>query len=108
MFFFLMIRRPPRSPPFPYATLFRSHDPPRQGNELAEGQKSTDVMHLCIKPPPLRQLSWLAEGGWLDAKMHDIRALLAFRQFVALAGWVVGSEERRVGKRGRSRWAPDH
>jgi len=36
---------------------------------------------------PLRQLSWLAEGGLLDAKMHDIRALLAFRQFVALAGW---------------------
>ena len=38
---------------------------------------------------PLRQLSWLAEGGWLDAKMHDIRALLAFRQFFALAGWVM-------------------
>src|SRR5260370_16853990 len=73
MFFFLMIRRPPRSPPFPYATLFRSHDPSRQGNELAEGQKSTDVMHLCIKPPPLRQPSRLAEGGGLDAKMHDIR-----------------------------------
>ena len=41
---------------------------------------------------PLRQLSWLAEGGWLDAKMHDIRALLAFRQFVALAGWGHGSK----------------
>jgi len=36
---------------------------------------------------PFRQLCWRAEGGWLDAKMHDIRALLAFRQFVALAGW---------------------
>src|SRR3712207_9089388 len=24
VFFFLMIRRPPRSPPFPYTTLFRS------------------------------------------------------------------------------------
>src|SRR2546427_1180473 len=24
LFFFLMIRRPPRSPPFPYTTLFRS------------------------------------------------------------------------------------
>src|SRR3712207_8083406 len=26
MFFFLMIRRPPRSTLFPYTTLFRSHD----------------------------------------------------------------------------------
>src|SRR3712207_9425241 len=32
-FFFLMIRRPPRSTLFPYTTLFRSraHRPPRQG-----------------------------------------------------------------------------
>src|SRR5688572_30933667 len=28
-FFFLMIRRPPRSTLFPYTTLFRSRDPPR-------------------------------------------------------------------------------
>src|SRR2546429_5484455 len=27
-FFFLMIRRPPRSTLFPYTTLFRSHPPP--------------------------------------------------------------------------------
>src|SRR3989449_6389777 len=29
MFFFLMIRRPPRSTLFPYTTLFRSHHGPR-------------------------------------------------------------------------------
>src|SRR3712207_7050588 len=29
-FFFLMIRRPPRSTLFPYTTLFRSHVPPQQ------------------------------------------------------------------------------
>src|SRR5215204_2774164 len=29
IFFFLMIRRPPRSTLFPYTTLFRSHDPHR-------------------------------------------------------------------------------
>src|SRR3954465_11081935 len=28
LFFFLMIRRPPRSPPFPYTTLFRSWSSP--------------------------------------------------------------------------------
>src|SRR5437588_12292866 len=36
LFFFLMIRRPPRSTLFPYTTLFRSlrADPPRVGDEL--------------------------------------------------------------------------
>src|SRR2546422_5987972 len=36
-FFFLMIRRPPRSTLFPYTTLFRSpfHDPVRLAEELA-------------------------------------------------------------------------
>src|SRR3712207_7590899 len=36
MFFFLMIRRPPRSTLFPYTTLFRSHDVvyPRSHKEL--------------------------------------------------------------------------
>src|SRR2546426_9325997 len=29
LFFFLMIRRPPRSTLFPYTTLFRSHEPRR-------------------------------------------------------------------------------
>src|SRR5215208_7388636 len=31
LFFFLMIRRPPRSTLFPYTTLFRSAGPPRRG-----------------------------------------------------------------------------
>src|SRR3712207_8843337 len=31
MFFFLMIRRPPRSTLFPYTTLFRSREIPRPG-----------------------------------------------------------------------------
>src|SRR3989454_9235396 len=30
LFFFLMIRRPPRSTLFPYTTLFRSREPPRR------------------------------------------------------------------------------
>src|SRR5688572_32426890 len=35
-FFFLMIRRPPRSTLFPYTTLFRSHPPCRERGDLAE------------------------------------------------------------------------
>src|SRR5256884_7378884 len=33
-FFFLMIRRPPRSTLFPYTTLFRSHDADGGGDDL--------------------------------------------------------------------------
>src|SRR3712207_7016889 len=36
-FFFLMIRRPPRSTLFPYTTLFRSAQPPRDGDADVEG-----------------------------------------------------------------------
>src|SRR6266508_3712619 len=41
-FFFLMIRRPPRSTLFPYTTLFRSHD--RPATDLAD-------RHLGIRIP---------------------------------------------------------
>src|SRR5260221_3868074 len=44
LFFFLMIRRPPRSTLFPYTTLFRS---------LPSVQLHT---HLAHQPPPVRQV----------------------------------------------------
>src|SRR6266849_8567463 len=37
-FFFLMIRRPPRSTLFPYTTLFRSWPAPPGGREVQAGQ----------------------------------------------------------------------
>src|SRR3712207_9278848 len=55
LFFFLMIRRPPRSTLFPYTTLFRSnpHQPRRQFNEasiseLAASLKSTGLIQPVI------------------------------------------------------------
>src|SRR2546426_3074189 len=42
-FFFLMIRRPPRSTLFPYTTLFRSHRNPRvRANRLAKRRSLPD------------------------------------------------------------------
>src|SRR5687768_18066180 len=38
LIFFLMIRRPPRSTPFPYTTLFRSRDRIRGRPESAKGR----------------------------------------------------------------------
>src|SRR2546425_5496799 len=48
-FFFLMIRRPPRSTLFPYTTLFRSHpvarSVPRRAGSLPAGASAGDVRH---------------------------------------------------------------
>src|SRR3989449_9293662 len=41
-FFFLMIRRPPRSTLFPYTTLFRSHLLPAERQELARQVRRPD------------------------------------------------------------------
>src|SRR5256885_14166680 len=51
-FFFLMIRRPPRSTLFPYTTLFRSRGRPRgrRGGEGAHRQH----LPLLLRPRPAR------------------------------------------------------
>src|SRR5256886_16942503 len=46
VFFFLMIRRPPRSTLFPYTTLFRSLD--RFGPPPAEAEQLFDIVHLRV------------------------------------------------------------
>src|SRR3712207_7578385 len=46
-FFFLMIRRPPRSTLFPYTTLFRSRPPLRRGDSL----HSVHPVRMTEKPP---------------------------------------------------------
>src|SRR3712207_8966858 len=51
VFFFLMIRRPPRSTLFPYTTLFRSND--RPGNPaLAEAEASLRAEGLDVLTVP--------------------------------------------------------
>src|SRR5256885_6779585 len=53
-FFFLMIRRPPRSTLFPYTTLFRS----RLG--LPVPAFGRDVLHSCFYNDRRRMPSWLS------------------------------------------------
>src|SRR2546426_6512456 len=57
-FFFLMIRRPPRSTLFPYTTLFRSHGPRHRENpradrgtdhdedQVAQREDAAELVHL--------------------------------------------------------------
>src|SRR5256885_12050088 len=59
-FFFLMIRRPPRSTLFPYTTLFRSRcyqaqgASPAEGAGLAEGRRSSNHRFGHQFGPPVR------------------------------------------------------
>src|SRR3546814_14279734 len=110
LFFFLMIRLPPRSTRtdtlFPYTTLFRSSTSlcPKTESDRRERQISLRDDRACPRPgrnaphpashiPPKR-----AESGYIQPKANDARWLR--------------SEERRVGKECvstcRSRWSPYH
>src|SRR2546430_14149427 len=104
LFFFLMIRRPPRSTLFPYTTLFRSHylevllDVVRAVLDLIGGGGDPEV-----------------EGGRLGRdhdvdRAHGASYRVARRVSEQQHRLVDGtrSEERRVGEEGRSRGAPDH
>src|SRR3712207_9144083 len=116
-----MIRRPPGSTPFPYTTLFRSaaayHDAchlahaqgvrqqPRQTLKQIPGIEVREIKEaeICcgsagiynmVEPEPATELG--------DRKARNILNTGA-RMIVTSR-----SEERRVGKEGRSRWSPYH
>src|SRR2546425_9640563 len=59
-FFFLMIRRPPRSTLFPYTTLFRS---PNAGTTAPAGSTS------ILRSPPVMSLTFLAKSSAYSWKM---------------------------------------
>src|SRR2546421_5449479 len=49
-FFFLMIRRPPRSTLFPYTTLFRSHSPAACPNISTAARRPPSEISACCSP----------------------------------------------------------
>src|SRR5256885_6565908 len=61
-FFFLMIRRPPRSTLFPYTTLFRSHGP---AAERTAERPAQYAVRLVTRPSCAGRLQPLV--GWLTA-----------------------------------------
>src|SRR2546430_17410487 len=107
IFFFLMIRRPPRSTLFPYTTLFRSllgllrhlvnllfpHHIDRDFDQVAD--------HRLDVPPDVAHIRE-ARGFHLEE-----RRISQPGQTPCDLG-LARSEERRVGKECRSRWSPYH
>src|SRR3546814_15336332 len=106
LFFFLMIRRPPRSTRtdtlFPYTTLFRSH-----GAEQTAGFVRMTGAVLGQFLSGARSIKDMG-GPIRIAKTSGEAATVGFEQLIYFAR----SEERRVGKECvstcRSRWSPYH
>src|SRR2546429_5992410 len=67
IFFFLMIRRPPRSTLFPYTTLFRSVLPSQAASGMSETRK------VRTAPPVLRSEEHTSE---LQSRLHLVCRLL--------------------------------
>src|SRR2546426_11038186 len=90
-FFFLMIRRPPRSTLFPHTTLFRSR-------RLATAPSGA---YWHFGSPSL-----FAGANAVDPmKIEQVFVVLTLVMFAVQPS---RSEERRVGKECRSRWSPYH
>src|SRR5947199_10771244 len=72
-FFFLMIRRPPRSTLFPYTTLFRSCQVPRAAPGTA-GPFETESLNSSIPPVRVRPpVPWDASGATLTRTIATVR-----------------------------------
>src|SRR5256886_17614057 len=98
LFFFLMIRRPPRSTLFPYTTLFRSIQQVQAGLMaiyVSGWQVAADANHALEMYPDQS----LYPSDSVPALLRRINNALKRAD---------RSEERRVGKECRSRWSPYH
>src|SRR3712207_9053523 len=101
VFFFLMIRRPPRSTLFPYTTLFRSF--------LATGNKHKIEEIKAIFQENEVEIYSILDGISIPEVIEDGESFEENSQKKALEiAKYLRSEERRVGKECRSRWSPYH
>src|SRR2546429_9455002 len=112
LFFFLMIRPPPRSTLFPYTTLFRSVNLETPSIHaiccsIADPTRAPAGMHtikiVAYHPYELKE----GPQHWDEIKDQVSDANLKFlRRFAP--NLTDRSEERRGGEEGRARWAADH
>src|SRR3712207_9145118 len=99
-----MIRRPPRSTLFPYTTLFRSGvNVLDNGILLKSGTGELEILEFVINNKHYAiNIIKVKEVVEVDnlTELPDSHP--------AIAGLILRSEERRVGKECRSRWSPYH
>src|SRR5438034_6004750 len=74
-FFFIMIRRPPRSTLFPYTTLFRSI-PPAPAGQDADAADAEQLYHLLedeVVPLFYQRDAQGVARGWTEKMRHALR-----------------------------------
>src|SRR5260370_38680446 len=70
-FFFLMIRRPPRSTLFPYTTLFRSpHEPGQIGLRPPLNDEPDDAVHTFLHRPDAKRRQRRSEEHTSELQSH--------------------------------------
>src|SRR5690554_7971311 len=105
-FFFLMIRRPPKSTLFPYTTLFRSKNILKASVEmdwvLFSGLEATHAVKASKHKASSLNYLGMAEKDKIAMQIIQVYDQLAL---VYASEKVLRSEERRVGKECRCRWS---
>src|SRR2546421_11573945 len=112
-FFFLMIRRPPRSTLFPYTTLFRSLSVERRGDwVLIEATANAFLHHMmrniasalpmAIRSPAMLRIMWCRKALAVASMRTQSPRRSPLRRSMRRTG--ERAEERRVGEECRSRW----
>src|SRR2546422_11701409 len=100
-----MTRPPPRSPPFPSTPLFRP--PPIMVSCPRPTRRIPSPFVALIVTPAAVQLLHLPVDT-IGSRFGVINAALPAPSHPAVTFHQMRSEERRVGKEGRSRWSPYH
>src|SRR3989441_12668902 len=107
-----MIRRPPRSTLFPYTTLFRSLVAMREAGVTSLPGGGAEVFspaaRATIADKKLSGEEWLAVHREAHRLGIPSNCTMLYGHVETMADRVDRSEERRVGKEGRSRWSPYH
>src|SRR5256885_3848709 len=91
-FFFLMIRRPPRSTLFPYTTLFRSHwpvlvllveqaDPPDVGPLARNGVEPAEAQPVVDDVQPLHLPSERADRDRKSTRLNSSHLVISYAVF---------------------------
>src|SRR5690242_21597112 len=78
MFFFLMLRRPPRSTLFPYTTLFRSHRPAAGRPRVGRGRGECDVPG---SPPRAHRLPQGGRGDRKSTRLNSSHMSISYAVF---------------------------
>src|SRR5688572_32426560 len=77
-FFFLIIRRPPRSTLFPYTTLFRSRTRPGKSNDAAAGRP---LARSSAHPASARSTSSLARLDRKSTRLNSSHSQISYAVF---------------------------